>query len=183
MPKTRYLRILYFGNDWTTENRTSSHHVARWLAGKTRVVYFECPGLRAPTTSGRDVRKLLRKVLSFLRGPRLVPEGLRVQTLLQLPLHGSPLARRINAVLLHATVRCVSFFLGVRHPIAWFVVPHVASLAGRVGEDLTVYYCIDDYAALPDVDSAAVKDMDDVLTRGLMSCSQRRTRFSRESSS
>jgi glycosyltransferase involved in cell wall biosynthesis len=54
---------------------------------------------------------------------------------------------------------------GIRNPISWFVVPHVASLAGHLGESLVVYYCIDDYAALPDVDVDAVRSMDEVLTR------------------
>ena len=31
-PPTDLPTILYFGNDWMAENRTSSHHVARWLA-------------------------------------------------------------------------------------------------------------------------------------------------------
>src|SRR5436190_4019435 len=79
--------ILYFGNDWEAENRTSSHHVARWLAKRYRVYYLEAPGLRAPPGSGRDVRKLFSKVWKLLRGPRQVPEGLRVRTLFQIPFH------------------------------------------------------------------------------------------------
>ena len=42
--------------------------------------------------------------------------------------------------------------LGVRAPVTWFVVPHLAGVAGRLGERLSVYYCIDDYASLPDVE-------------------------------
>ena len=60
--------ILYFGNDWTAENRTSSHHVARWLAQRYRVIYVESPGLRAPKGTGRDLKKLVTKVGLFLRG-------------------------------------------------------------------------------------------------------------------
>ena len=32
MPKDERTPILFFGNDWAAENRTSSHHIARWLA-------------------------------------------------------------------------------------------------------------------------------------------------------
>jgi glycosyltransferase involved in cell wall biosynthesis len=53
----------------------------------------------------------------------------------------------------------------VKAPVTWFVVPHLASVAGRLGERLSVYYCIDDYAALPDVDVEAVRAMDETLTR------------------
>jgi hypothetical protein len=97
--------ILYFGNDWMAENRTSSHHVARWLAKRYDVIYVESPGLRAPKGTGRDLRKVFSKVGLALRGPRPTPEGLRVQTLLQIPFHGSELVRQANRRLLLLTLR------------------------------------------------------------------------------
>ena len=157
--------ILYFGNDWAAENRTSSHHVARWLAKRYRVIYVESPGLRAPKGTGRDLKKLLSKVSLALRGPRATPEGLQVQTLLQIPLHGSELVRRANRELLLLTLKLLMRLQGVKRPLTWFVVPHLASVVGELGERMSVYYCIDDYAALPDVDVTAVRRMDDTLTR------------------
>jgi glycosyltransferase involved in cell wall biosynthesis len=157
--------ILYFGNDWAAENRTSSHHVARWLAKRYRVIYVESPGLRAPKGTGRDLKKLLSKVGLALRGPRATPEGLQVQTLLQIPLHGSELVRRANRELLLLTLKLLMRMQGVKRPLTWFVVPHLASVVGELGERMSVYYCIDDYAALPDVDVTAVRHMDDTLTR------------------
>jgi glycosyltransferase involved in cell wall biosynthesis len=157
--------IVYFGNDWAAENRTSSHHVARWLAKRYNVIYVESPGLRAPKGTGRDVRKILSKVGLALRGPRPTPEGLSVQTLLQIPLHRLAIVRRANRHLLLLTLRLLMRLTGVRKPLTWFVVPHLASVAGELGEQLSVYYCIDDYASLPDVDPEAVRLMDDTLTR------------------
>ncbi len=157
--------ILYFGNDWSGENRTSSHHVARWLAARYRVIYVDCPGLRAPKGTGRDLRKLAAKLRLALAGPRPQPEGLSVQTLLQIPLHRFGLVRRANRHLIRLSLKLLLRRLGVRAPVTWFVVPHVASVVGRLGERLSVYYCIDDYASLPDVDADAVRAMDDELTR------------------
>jgi glycosyltransferase involved in cell wall biosynthesis len=157
--------ILYFGNDWMAENRTSSHHVARWLAKRYRVIYVESPGLRAPKGTGRDLRKLVSKVGLALRGPRPVPEGLSVQTLLQIPLHHIGLVRRANRHLLLFTLRLLMRLNHVERPLTWFVVPHLASVVGELGERMSVYYCIDDYASLPDVDVEAVRAMDDMLTR------------------
>src|SRR5262249_1845502 len=88
--------ILYFGNDWFAENRLSSHHIARWLAGRFRVYYIECPGMRAPKSSSRDLRKIWAKLGRFLRGARPVEGGLKVRTLLQIPLHRFGLIRRLN---------------------------------------------------------------------------------------
>ena len=157
--------ILYFGNDWAAENRTSSHHVARWLASRYQVIYVECPGLRAPKGTGRDVRKVAAKIRLGLSGPRRQPEGPWVQTLLQVPLHRFAWIRRLNRGLIRLQLRRVLSRLGVRAPVTWFVVPHLAGVVGQLGDRLSVYYCIDDYASLPDVDVAAVREMDDELTR------------------
>lgn len=157
--------ILYFGNDWSAENRTSSHHVARWLAARYRVIYVECPGLRAPKGTGRDLRKVAAKLRLALAGPRPQPEGLSVQTLLQIPLHRFELVRHANRALVRLSLKLLMSRLGVRAPVTWFVVPHLAGVVGRLGERLSVYYCIDDYASLPDVDAEAVRAMDEELTR------------------
>src|SRR5262245_48719501 len=77
--------LLYFGNDWFAENRTSSHHLARQFARRNRVYYLECPGWRAPRGSGRDLKKAIVKAWRFLHGVRRVDERLRVRTLFQFP--------------------------------------------------------------------------------------------------
>jgi len=157
--------ILFFGNDWAAENRTSSHHIARWLAKGHRVYYIECPGLRAPKGTARDLKKIWRKLVRFLRGPQAVPEGLKVWTLLQLPLHRFRLVRWMNRLLLRGAVAWLKLTQGVRSPVAWFMVPHLAPVVGRLGEKLSVYYCIDDYSALPNVNETAVQAMDEEMTR------------------
>jgi glycosyltransferase involved in cell wall biosynthesis len=157
--------ILYFGNDWFAENRTSSHHIARWLARRFRVYYIECPGLRAPKSSGRDLKKIWAKLTRFLRGARPVAEGLKVRTLLQIPLHRFRLIRRLNQAFMVATLRWLLWREGIKRPISWCLVPHVAPVVGKLGECLAVYYCIDDYPALPDVNPQAIRAMDEELTR------------------
>jgi glycosyltransferase involved in cell wall biosynthesis len=159
------LTILYFGNHWFAENRTSSHQIARQLAKHHRVHYFQCPGLRAPGGSRRDLKKILTKIWAFLRGGQSVPEGLTVRTLLQLPLHRFGLVRWLNRIIVKATVRTVMWREGIRRPISWFHIPHLPYLVNDLNERLAVYYCIDDYSALPGVNVVAVQAMDDETTR------------------
>jgi glycosyltransferase involved in cell wall biosynthesis len=157
--------FLYFGNDWFAENRTSSHHIARWLARDHRLYYVECPGLRAPKSSGRDFKKIWSKIVQFAHGPRAVSENVKVVTLLQVPLHRFRVVRAVNRLFIMATLRWLMWREGIRRPIAWFMVPHLSAVVGRLGESLSVYYCIDDYAALPDVNVQSVSAMDEELTR------------------
>jgi hypothetical protein len=156
--------ILYFGNDWDAENRTSSHQIALQLHKMTDIVYIECPGLRRPAATARDARKLINKLRKVLAGPRSA-NGLQIYTLLQLPFHGSAFLRSLNRSLVNWQVRRIRRRAGHRAPpVLWFVIPHVCYLPRLQPDCPTVYYCIDKYAALPGVDPEAVAEMDSVLT-------------------
>ncbi|HEY3933864.1 MAG TPA: hypothetical protein VGL65_04535 [Gemmatimonadales bacterium] len=160
------ITYLYFGTDWDAENRTSAHHVARWLAGRAQLRYFECPGLRAPKTTGRDLRRLIAKVAGAFGRTRRPSDTVEVRTLLQLPFRRVPGVREFNRWWLRQSVHRVA--ARARRDggavVAWFAVPHVGTLAGEIGEDLTVQYCVDDYSALPDVDATEVAAMDAALS-------------------
>ena len=156
--------IIYFGNDWCAENRTSSHHVAERLAERTRVLYVDSPGLRVPKASGRDLRKLCRKLLTAARPPQRVGGRMWQMSVPQIPFRRLPLVRRVNVAVGERLVKRALRRLGFARTVSWFMVPHPGFLANAFDEAAVVYYCIDDYAALPDVDARAVADMDAHLT-------------------
>ncbi|MDB5309375.1 MAG: family glycosyltransferase [Gemmataceae bacterium] len=152
--------VLYFGNDWFAENRTSSHHLARQLANRFKVFYIECPGMRAPRGSGRDLMKAVTKVGRFLRGTRRVEAGIHLRTLFQIPFHRYGAVRWLNRHVIRATLGWMKWRHGIKTPLAWFHCPHVSYLVGALGEQLAVYYCTDDYAAYPGVHAETVRTMD-----------------------
>lgn len=156
--------IVYFGNDWYAENRTSSHHMARRLAQRMPLLYVDSPGMRAPTATGRDLRRLWRKLRETLRPPREVSPGFWHCTVPQLPLHGVPGIAWLNRCFGRWAVRRAMRRAGIGAAISWFVVPHPGFLAHQLGERLCVYYCIDDYAAHPGVDAQRVARSDAALT-------------------
>jgi glycosyltransferase involved in cell wall biosynthesis len=159
------LCIVYFGNDWFAENRTSSHHIARWLGERFPVLYIETPGMRAPTASRRDFRKLLQKLTRALRPPQEVSSRMWVMTMPQIPYRRWPFIRQLNRLYGRHIVRRAMRQLGFREVVSWFVVPHPGALAGQLGERFVVYYCIDDYSGLPDVDRVEIGRLDAALTR------------------
>ena len=156
--------IIYFGNDWNAENRTSSHHIAARLAKKHPLLYVDCPGLRAPKASGRDVKKLVKKLRQAAALPRKVGEQTWHMVLPQFPFRRVPLASELNRELGALLVRRAARHLGMERPLLWFAVPHPGILLGKLGERFSVYYCIDDYSALPDVDKPQIQAMDHHLT-------------------
>jgi glycosyltransferase involved in cell wall biosynthesis len=157
--------IVYFGNDWYAENRTSSHHVAIRLASTVPVLYVDSPGLRAPQASGRDLRRALRKLRGALRSPTPISHNLWHCTVPQLPFRRIPGVDLLNRVFGRWAVKRGMRVLGNAKRISWFVVPHPGFLAQQLGEELCVYYCIDDYAAHPGVDATLIAERDNELTR------------------
>ena len=158
------MEFIYFGNDWFAENRTSSHHIARRLGAQFPMLYVEVPGLRAPKANARDLRKLVKKLRMTFQPPQLVAPHFWRMTLPQLPLRRFAFLRAANRAFSRYLIRKAIRRLGFRDTVAWFHVPHPGFLANNLGEKLTVFYCIDDYSKLPDVDGIAVKQMDDELT-------------------
>jgi len=157
--------VIYFGNDWFAENRTSSHHIARRLSTLLPVLYIETPGIRAPQSTARDFRKLWRKLAAGFAPARKVHEKLYVKTIPQIPFRNLPLVNLVNRCLAQWLARREAGKLGLARRLSWFVTPHPGALAKRLGEALTVYYCIDDYASYPGMDQVAIQALDDDLTR------------------
>ncbi len=159
------LGIVYFGNEWFAENRTSSHHIARQLAAGARLLYVDSPGMRAPTTSGRDLRRIVSKLRQAVRLPTEVRPNLWHCTVPQLPWRRLPFVARLNRWFGAWAVRRAMRHVGIEQAVLWFVVPHPSFMLDAVPHRLAVYYCIDDYAAHPGVDAQLLQACDAELTR------------------
>ena len=157
--------VVYFGNDWAAENRTSSHHIATRVGQRFPLLYVETPGLRAPQINSRDIGKLFRKLGNAMRNPTQIGPHMWRMTVPQIPLRKVPGVQWFNRRVSIWAVRRALRILGFKRRISWFAVPHPGFLAGKLGEDLVVYYCVDDYAAHPGVDSVTIGRADEALTR------------------
>ena len=165
MTEDNTLGVLYFGNSWNAENRTSSHHVARLLAEEMPLLYFDCPGMRMPSGNSRDLRRIWNTLRNGLSRPRRIGPNLWHCTLPQLPMRSVPGIGWLNRCFAMWAVRRARRLAGLKRSISWFVVPHTGFLAGNVGDDLAVYYCIDDYASHPGVDCLHIEQCDAALSR------------------
>lgn len=157
--------IVYFGNDWFAENRTSSHHIARLLGERMPLLYVETPGIRPPTAGKRDLTKLLKKLRRSLNPPQAIHDKMWVMTMPQIPFRKLPLVKSLNRIYGRFLIRRAIRRLGFGRTMLWFVVPHPAPLVGRLDESFVVYYCTDDYSDLPGVDREEIGRLDDNLTR------------------
>lgn len=159
------LGIVYFGNEWFAENRTSSHHMARQMAQSANLLYVDSPGMRPPSTSGRDLRRIWNKLSQAVRRPQRVQPGLWHCTVPQLPWRSMPGVQRLNRWFGAWAVQRAMRYAGIHRAVLWFVVPHPSFMLDAVPHELAIYYCIDDYAAHPGVDAARISFCDAELTR------------------
>jgi len=146
--------IVAFAKDWH-EDPTSNHHVLRELARTRRVLWLNSLATRTPKlSSGRDLGKIRRKLAEFARGPQNVENDLWVTTPLVLPLPGSAIARAINRQILRATIRALRARLGIKQFELWTFLPNTADYVGTLGEQVAVYYCVDEWSMFSYLDRA-----------------------------
>ncbi len=141
-------------NDWDNDVWTNQHHLMyRLAASGSRVLFIESLGLRRPSLgSGRDLRRIARRLRRGLQRPRL-RDGVFVLSPLVLPLHTSDAVRRLNAALLRRQVRTAVKRLGPDRPVLWAYVPQAEALLGTLDPELVVYHCVDDIAAQGRIDA------------------------------
>jgi len=153
-------KIVYFANDWNADNRTSSHHVAEYLSKNNNLLYVESPGLRRPRGSSRDLSRIIKKFLSWVKSPQYVNDHLYVATLFLFPFHGNRFIRKLNKFLVILSLKLFCKKLKFQNPILWILLPHMELVAGSLNEKFVVYYCHDNYEAMPGVDATTISLME-----------------------
>jgi hypothetical protein len=138
----------------------------RRLARTNRVLWVDSIGYRTPTASPRDLRRALGKAASIFRGRRRVGESFWTLSPPALPFYSHPMAREANRRLLSASLRRALRQLQFRDVISWVFLPSSAVVAGRLGERLLVYHCVDEFAEFSGVDGRALLGLEaDLLAR------------------
>jgi glycosyltransferase involved in cell wall biosynthesis len=148
--------MLCFSHDWTGDP-LSKTHLMRLLARDNRVLWVNSIGYRSPSLgSKRDLGRIARKLRAVAEPVREVEKNLFVFSPLVVPAWGSRLLRSLNTRLLRWQVRRVMRKLGFRRPVNWVFNPAAGVLAGSLGEEQVIYYCVDEYTAFKGVDTAAL---------------------------
>src|SRR5258708_5797086 len=144
--------MLCFSHDWTGDP-LSKTHLMRVLARENRILWVNSIGYRTPSFNKADVGRVLRKLAALANRLREVEPNIFVLNPLAIPAYGSPLVRRLNRRLLQWQVRSAMRRLGFRTPLNWVFNPAAAVVAGTLGEEAVIYYCVDEYSAFSGVNT------------------------------
>jgi len=152
-----------FGPDWGRYPSVSQHLFSQFL-GESPVIWVETVGLRSPSWSWRDLGRCLQKLTDFLTGRRVLQslptQGLTIVSPMTLPFTGFALVRRFNSWRVRCVVGRAMQRLGFNQPTLVVTVPSQCDYVGRLGEELSVYYCIDQYELWPGMNPDHVRKME-----------------------
>ena len=152
--------IIALSKDWH-EDPTSNHHVLRELAKTRRVLWLNSLATRKPNiTNARDLGKIRRKLGEFVHGAANVENDLWVATPLVLPLPQSELANKINRQILRFTIQALRAQLDIDKFHLMTFLPNTAPYVGTLGEELALYYCVDEWATFPGLDREGTISME-----------------------
>jgi len=160
--------VCFAGEDWWYHHPHSKNHILKRLAKHNRVLFVNSITMGLPSISSPEFfQKIRRKLRSYVRWLRKVPEGLWVMTPINVPLYGSPVARALNRLLLILQLRLVMLILNLRDPLVWVAIPTAADIVSALGAKLLVYQVSDKYDFNEDsaLSRTVIRDMDARLKR------------------
>ena len=143
--------VCFAGEDWWYHHPHSKNHLLKRYARGNKVLFVNSITMGLPSMANPDFfLKIRRKLKSYTRWLRKVPEGLWVMTPVNLPLYGWRAVRWLNRILLVGQLRLAMLLLRMSRPILWVAIPTAAEMAGRLGEKLLLYQVSDKYDANED---------------------------------
>jgi glycosyltransferase involved in cell wall biosynthesis len=143
--------VCFAGEDWWYHHPHSKNHLLKRYARQNKVLFVNSISMGLPSIVNPDFfLKIRRKLRSYTRWLRKVPEGLWIMTPVNLPFYGSKAGRWLNRILLVGQLRLAMLLLRISRPILWVAIPTAAEMAGRLGEKLLLYQVSDKYDANED---------------------------------
>jgi len=158
--------VLLSTADWDNPFWTNKQHVACELARLGyRVFYIDSLGLRRPSASSQDIKRIFRRLKKALRSPLAVRENLWVWSPLVIPLQRYAVVRWLNKQLLSAGVRFWQWKLGLRPDVFWTYNPMTLSFFDTSRYAQLVYHCVDEIKAQPGMPVEQIANAEDALVR------------------
>lgn len=153
--------IVCFSHDWSGDP-LSKTHIVRVLSRENRVLWINAIANRMPTAAKKDINRIFKKLAAFTEPIREVEPNIFVLNPLAIPAYGNKAVRHFNQKFLLSQVRRAMKKLDFKSPINMVFNPAAGMVAGKLGEESLIYYCVDEYTAFTGA-SAGLKQIEDEL--------------------
>ena len=173
--------LIVFAEDWGGLP-SSTQHLIKQLAKTRKVVWINSIGLRQPTLSVNDIKRLWAK-LTATKTTSVNIESNEIENNIEsninestsvdfhiinprtLPAPRSALARYVAQKLLLLQIKPIIKKAKLRSPILWTSLPTAVDFSGYLDEVAMVYYCGDDFSGLAGVDHHTVAKRENELAQ------------------
>ncbi len=156
--------LLCFSHDWNGDP-LSKTHLMRLMARDNRVLWVNSIGYRTPAANRADLSRAFWKLAAAASPLREVEPNILTLNPLAIPAYGNPSVRAFNREFLRWQVKRAMRQLQFKRAINWVFNPAASVIAGELGEEMVIYYCVDEYTAFTGVDSNALADLERRLMR------------------
>jgi glycosyltransferase involved in cell wall biosynthesis len=156
--------MLCFSHDWNGDP-LSKTHLMRLMARDNRVLWVNSIGYRTPTASKADLSRAFWKLAAAASPLREVEPNIFTLNPLAIPAYGNPTVRAFNRGFLRWQIKRAMRRLQFKQVINWVFNPAASVIAGELGEETVIYYCVDEYTAFTGVDSKALAELEQRLMR------------------
>lgn len=160
--------LCFSAQDWWYHNQAhSDFQLMRSVAKHRKVLVVNSIGMRMPTPgrSTQPLRRIGRKLRSVAKFVREPLPGFHVMSPLPLPFYGSPLLRKVNAVLVRTQVRAVCRALGLTEPVIMTTIPTAWDVVQPMRRRSLLFNRSDRHSAFPESDTATIEELENALLR------------------
>jgi glycosyltransferase involved in cell wall biosynthesis len=158
--------VLLSTADWDNPFWTNKQHVAVELARLGhKVLYIDSLGLRRPSASAQDLKRIWIRLNKGLRAPRKERENLWVWSPITIPLQGYKLVQLLNKFILTIGLKFHLWRLRISPQILWTYNP-MSTVVLNLGDfSSVVYHCVDEIKAQPGMPIAEIEKAETELTQ------------------
>ena len=146
--------IVVFSDDWFGLP-FSCKHLFKHFPPHIPILWVETIGLRSPSFNFYDFKRAGKLIRDWLKKNPVpgnnLPENLRIVNPLQIPYNHIPIVRSFNQRKMIKNIGNLTNNKSSRKRVILTTWPFLGGLFGKLNEDLTVYYRVDDFSEFPGV--------------------------------
>jgi glycosyltransferase involved in cell wall biosynthesis len=157
--------FVVFSDDWGG-HPSSCQHIFKRIAMQYQTVWVNTVGMRLPTVSVYDIKKIFEKIARWCMPKRRI-KGLKliVYNPVMFPFSNLLPIRKLNKILLENGLKRMFKKMEIRRLFVVTTVPNAADILDYFKEAKVVYYCVDDFTQWPGLLHSLILDMEQELLK------------------
>lgn len=154
--------FIVFSDDWGRHPSSCQHLMTQFLH-KNQILWINSIGLRSPQFSFYDFLRALEVLKRWTKPLVHIEKNLWVFSPFSLPWNRIPAIRRWNKKIAIRQIKRVIGKIGLKRIVSLTTDPNICDWIGELGEDLKIYYCVDDFSEWPGMNRELILEMETKL--------------------